>query len=88
VSVTGTPVELDVRPVEPKDRFELIMATYDALEANESLQLTVDHDPLCMYYTLRATRGDASFNFEYLESGPENWCVLVTRRDPSSGSGQ
>jgi uncharacterized protein (DUF2249 family) len=32
-----------------------------------------------MYYTLRATRGEAAFGFEYLEDGPDIWQVLVTR---------
>lgn len=77
--MSQTAVDLDVRPVEPKDRFEQIMETYEALGSGESMQLTVDHDPLCMYYTLRATRGDESFTFEYLENGPETWRVVVTR---------
>lgn len=71
---------LDVRPVEPKDRFERIMGAYEALSGGEALELTVDHDPKCMYYTLRATRGDDAFSFDYLEAGPETWRVLVCRR--------
>lgn len=70
---------LDVRPVEPKDRFELIMGAYDELDSRQSLELTVDHDPKCMYYTLMATRGSAAFAFEYLEDGPETWRVLVRK---------
>lgn len=73
-------VHLDVRSVEPRDRFERIMATYEALEEHETLALTVDHDPKCMYYTLKATRGDDAFDFRYLESGPETWRVEVRRK--------
>lgn len=72
-------VALDVRPVEPKDRFERIMAAYEALVPQQVLELTVDHDPKCMYYTLRATRGEAAFAFDYLEDGPETWRVRVTK---------
>lgn len=72
---------LDVRPMEPKDRFERIMGTWDGLSSGQAMQLVVDHDPTCMYYTLRATRGDDAFLFEYLEEGPETWRVLVTRRN-------
>lgn len=68
---------LDVRFVEPKDRFELIMDTYEDLGAGQAMELTVDHDPKCMYYTLKATRGDETFSFEYLEAGPETWRVIV-----------
>ena len=74
-----TPVHLDVRPVEPKDRFETIMAAYDALASGATLDLVVDHDPRCMYYTLEATRGADAFAFEYLEDGPDVWRVAVTR---------
>ncbi|HSJ15285.1 MAG TPA: DUF2249 domain-containing protein [Longimicrobiales bacterium] len=80
----ATNVALDVRPVEPKDRFERIMGAYEGLASGQALELVVDHDPKCMYYTLKATRGDAAFTFDYLEDGPETWRVLV--RKNASGS--
>jgi uncharacterized protein (DUF2249 family) len=70
-------VPLDVRPLEPKDRYDRIMSAYESLVAEQALELTVDHDPKCMYYALRATRGEAAFTFEYLENGPETWRVMV-----------
>ena len=73
-------VRLDVRPVEPNNRIECIMGAYEELPASETLELTVDHDPKCMYYTLRATRGDDAFSFDYLEEGPETWRVQVRKR--------
>jgi uncharacterized protein (DUF2249 family) len=72
-------VQLDVRPVEPKDRFDRIMGAYEGLTANQTLELTVDHDPKCMYYALRATRGEDAFAFDYLENGPETWRVRVPK---------
>lgn len=75
-------VALDVRPVEPKHRFERIMAAYDGLGSGQTLDLTVDHDPKCMYYTLKATRGDGAFSFDYLAQGPETWRVLVRKTAP------
>lgn len=75
----GSQVNLDVRPVAPKDRYERIMGAYEDLAPGDMLELTVDHDPQCMYYTLRATRGEEAFGFEYLENGPETWRVLVTK---------
>jgi uncharacterized protein (DUF2249 family) len=81
-------VHLDVRPVEPKDRFEAIMGAYESLGPGATLDLVVDHDPKCMYYTLRATRGEAEFTFRYLEDGPEVWRVEVTRAgEPPPQSG-
>ncbi len=78
-------VLLDVRPVEPKDRFDRIMGAYESLGSGQTLELTVDHDPKCMYYTLRATRGEDAFSFEYLEDGPETWRVRVMKTATSVG---
>ena len=77
---TSTPTRLDVRPVEPKHRLETIMGAYDALSPGATLDLTVDHDPRCMYYTLEAMHGLESFAFEYVENGPEVWRVEVRKR--------
>ena len=71
---------LDVRGVAPKDRLATILGAYDALATGQILELTVDHDPKCMYYTLRAMHGEESFSFCYLEEGPEVWCVEVGKR--------
>ncbi len=70
---------LDVRPVPPKDRYDRIIGTYEALPVGSQMELLVDHDPTCMYYTLKATRGDSAFQFDYLESGPEIWRVRVRK---------
>jgi uncharacterized protein (DUF2249 family) len=70
---------LDVRPTEPRDRFQTIMGAYQALPPGGTMELVVDHDPRCMYYTLEATEGKEAFRFDYLENGPEVWRVEVTR---------
>lgn len=70
---------LDVRSVEPKHRFEKIMNAYDELHPGETLDLLVDHDPTCMYYTLKVDYGDGTFAFDYVERGPVTWRVHVTK---------
>jgi uncharacterized protein (DUF2249 family) len=70
---------LDVRSVEPKFRFEMITEAYEGLPVGETLNLTVDHDPTCMYYALRALHGPETFTFRYLENGPDVWRVSVRR---------
>lgn len=82
MNTTAAEHTLDVRPVEPKHRFDTIMEAYGALPVGETLTLTVDHDPTCMYYTIRALHGPESFAFDYLERGPEVWRVQVTRLQP------
>lgn len=71
---------LDVRSVEPKNRFDTIMAAWNALHPGDALYLTVDHDPKCMYYTLLVDYGEKALLFEYLQNGPETWEVKVTRQ--------
>lgn len=73
-------VELDVRDVEPRNRLETILGAYRALRSGGTLVLTVDHDPVCMRYTLEATEPAGSFTFEPLADGPEVWRAQVTRR--------
>jgi uncharacterized protein (DUF2249 family) len=73
-------IDLDVRAVEPKHRFETIMSAWEKLQRGDELMLTVDHDPKCMYYTLVVDHGEDAFSFEYLENGPIDWRVKVTRR--------
>jgi uncharacterized protein (DUF2249 family) len=75
----ATRVGLDVRPVEPRHRFDRIMEAYDSLPPGGTLELIFDHDPVCMYYTLKATRAADGFTFHYLENGPEIWHVEVSR---------
>lgn len=70
---------LDVRPVLPRDRFDTIMEAYERLRPGDAMELTVDHDPTCMYYTLKATRGDEAFGFDYLQKGPDVWRVRVRK---------
>jgi len=82
--VSGT-TALDVRPVEPKHRFDRIMAAWERLVEGQVLELTVDHDPKCMYYTLKATAGDDAFTFDYVEQGPETWRVHVRKTRPGEG---
>jgi uncharacterized protein (DUF2249 family) len=55
------------------------MGRYEALDAGQTFLLTVDHDPKCMYYTLKADHSDDAFEFNYLEDGPKVWHVEITK---------
>jgi uncharacterized protein (DUF2249 family) len=72
-------VELDIRPVEPRDRLDTILGAYRALAPGRALHVTFDHDPSCMYYTLQATEPQGSFGFDRVEDGPEVWRVDVRK---------
>ncbi len=71
---------LDMREVEPRDRLSTILGAYASLIPGATLRLTLDHDPMCMYYTLEATEPARSFEFTVVESGPEIWRAEVTKR--------
>lgn len=72
-------VDLDIRPVEPKDRLTTILGAYHSLTPGRTLRVTFDHDPSCMFYTLQATEPDGSFVFKKGKDGPVVWSADVTR---------
>jgi len=70
---------LDVRPMPPRVRHDTIFERLDALAYRETLRLVNDHDPVPLRYQLDATRPD-EFRWDYVEQGPEEWAVDITRR--------
>ena len=75
--------ELDVRDVEPKDRLGSILGAFAALPAGQTLKVTLDHDPSCMYYMLEDSQPQGSFAFKKVLDGPEVWSAEVTRQAPA-----
>lgn len=71
--------ELDVRVIPPREKHPAIFATFDALDAGDSFVLVNDHDPFPLRYQFEAERPDG-FDWQYLESGPVVWRVLISRR--------
>lgn len=69
---------LDVRPLPPARRHELIFSTFDGLAPGESFDLVNDHDPKPLRYQLSAEHPD-EFSWDYLESGPTAWRVRIGR---------
>ncbi|MCP4167602.1 MAG: DUF2249 domain-containing protein [Chloroflexi bacterium] len=69
---------MDVRTVAPRDRHPLIFDTFDALKVSEAFVLINDHDPKPLYYQLLHERTD-QFDWQYLQEGPEEWHVQITR---------
>ena len=52
VNATVNEIELDVRPMAPRDRHPTIFNLWAKLANGESFLLTNDHDPLPLYYQL------------------------------------
>jgi uncharacterized protein (DUF2249 family) len=76
--------QLDVRSLVPAQRHETIFRRIDELAFGASLILINDHDPKPLYYQLEAEYPN-QFSWDYLEKGPEVWCVQIGRH-PKAGS--
>lgn len=72
-------VELDVRPIPPRDKHPTIFRTFDSLASGQSMVLINDHDPKPLHYQLMAERPD-SFAWTYQEQGPAIWRVQIDRK--------
>ncbi len=70
---------VDARIYEPKDKHPMILNTFDALNSGESMELINDHDPRPLHYQFIMEKPD-TFEWQYLEEGPEVWRVAITKR--------
>ena len=77
-AAAGAPDVLDVRPLPPARRHELIFGRLEELGTGAALTLVNDHDPKPLRYQLDATR-PGRFSWDYLEEGPEAWRVRIAR---------
>lgn len=71
---------LIVPELEPRLKHATIFARFDELKKGESLIIVNDHDPKPLYYQLQSQHGD-SFDWEYLENGPEVWRIKITQNE-------
>ncbi len=77
------PRDLDVREIAPRIRHSLIFQTFDNLATGDGFVLINDHDPKPLYYQFQAER-TAEFEWEYVQQGPEEWRVRITRRSSAA----
>ena len=77
--MSTTSLELDVRPIPPREKHPSIFRAFDGLTSGQSLVLVNDHDPKPLYYQFQAEIGP-QFDWQYLEQGPEVWRVRIARK--------
>lgn len=65
--------------IEPRIKHQTIFDKIDSLRNGECFELINDHDPVPLYYQLIQTRGKENFSWEYLEKGPIDYRILITR---------
>ncbi len=78
MSLNENTIELDVRPIVPKEKHPTIHSTFEKLNPGQRMTLINDHDPKPLYYEFKFEKPDR-FEWEYLEQGPEVWRVMITK---------
>ena len=74
-----TPAIVINAPVLPPPiRHQTLFAVFDVLPVAHSVLLVNDHDPKPLIYQLQAEQPDV-FTVEYLEAGPQQFSIKVTR---------
>ena len=74
----STNAVVDVRQTPPAQRHPMIFGTFENLPSGQSFDLVNDHDPKPLYYQFQAEL-TGTFEWEYLERGPEVWRVRITK---------
>lgn len=80
------PDSLFVPDLQPALKHPTVFKKFDALPVGEAFLLVNDHNPIPLYYELKAERGDI-FEWEKIEDGPEVWKVKITKTSGTSSSG-
>lgn len=78
VGTDGRAEELDVRVLAHDARHEVIFDKLGRLEPGSSLVIVNDHDPKPLRYQA-AARWPGRFGWSYLQAGPHQWRVAITR---------
>lgn len=86
MSLTPYGTKVDVREVAPRDRHPLIFSSFRSLGLGETMELINDHDPKPLYYQLQAEM-PGQFGWDYLQSGPDVWRVLIAKLKKSHSDG-
>jgi len=71
-------IELDLRPIMPFERHDLIFQKWAALKSGETLKIINDHDPKPLRYQFEAEYKN-QFQWEYEQKGPRDWIVRIKK---------
>lgn len=72
------PAALDVRTLAHGSRHDVIFDNLQRLEPGETFVILNDHDPKPLRYQTESLWPD-TYTWDYLESGPVEWRVAITR---------
>jgi regulator of cell morphogenesis and NO signaling len=63
---------LFVPALQPALKHPTVLKKFDELKTGESFLLVNDHDPIPLYYEMKAEKGEI-FEWKKVENGPEVW---------------
>ncbi|HEV7332254.1 MAG TPA: iron-sulfur cluster repair di-iron protein [Flavisolibacter sp.] len=69
---------LVIPELQPARKHPTVFEKFDALQTGDAFLLINDHDPIPLYYEMKAERGDV-FEWIKLENGPEVWKVEIRK---------
>ena len=72
-------ITLKVFELEPRLKHPTVFECFDKLSPGASFIIENDHDPLPLYYELKAERNGQLISFDYLQNGPEVWKVKISK---------
>ncbi len=75
---TNDPAYFDVREISCREKHALIFQRWNALAVGAHFVLVNDHDPVPLYYQFEG-QFPGAFSWEYLQQGPEEFQVKITR---------
>lgn len=76
---------LFVPSLQPALKHPTILKKFDDLKKDEAFLLINDHDPIPLYYEMKAEKGD-TFEWKKIEDGPEVWKVEIKKTASKSSS--
>lgn len=76
---------LFVPELAPAMKHPTVLKKFDALEIGESFLLINDHDPIPLFYEMKAEKGEV-FDWHKVEDGPEVWKVEITKTAQPKGA--
>lgn len=74
---------LFVPSLQPALKHPTILKKFDDLKSGEAFLLINDHDPIPLYYEMKAEKGEI-FEWKKLEDGPEVWKVEIRKTGSNS----
>lgn len=70
---------VDIRPVPPRDRFDVIAESYRTLEPGGTLAFVFEHEPNGLTFALESVAGAGSFRISHAEVRARVWRAEVQR---------